>query len=218
MGRHICSTRVVRVSEHELIGEILEMHDDRASNTGLRGTSGLGPGGLLLYQQDTPLSVELGPRSFGKNIFDSWYPERPLEDMRQMVGSNIPASININALDRAAKVGFQACPRKGDKVAAGDIIGTVQENEVFECTGLWYPSGTEGTITDIKRKFTVEETVASVKKPLTAKLKTYIDAKMARYGKKGPTTWKTCTQLEPLITGQRIIDTLFPGLQGRYSA
>jgi len=203
---------VVRVSEHELIGEILEMHDDRASIQVYEETSGLGPGGPVV-STGHPLSVELGPGLL-ENIFDGI--QRPLEDMRQMVGSNITRGININALDRSKKWAFKPVLAKGDKVAAGDIIGTVQENEVFEHR-IMVPFGTEGTITDIKEgEFTVEETVASVK-TVNGEIKNITLMQKWPVRKERPYREKLAPN-EPMITGQRIIDTLFPIAKGGVAA
>ncbi len=150
---------VVRVSDYELIGEILEIHGDRASIQVYEETSGLGPGGRVVSTGE-PLSVELGPGLL-ENIYDGI--QRPLEVMRRQVGPNITRGININALDRSKKWGFKPVKAKGDKVVAGDIIGTVQENEVFEHR-IMVPFGIEGTIEDIKEgEFTVEDIVATVR-------------------------------------------------------
>jgi V/A-type H+-transporting ATPase subunit A len=134
---------VVRVSESQLIGEILEIHGDRASIQVYEETSGLGPGSPVV-STGVPLSVELGPGLL-ENIFDGI--QRPLEVMRESVGSNITRGINIPALDRNKKWSFDpsaAVRRYG--VFAGDIIGTVQENVIFEHR-IMVPVGVEGNIT-----------------------------------------------------------------------
>ena len=152
---------VVRVSEKELIGEILEIHGDRASIQVYEETSGLGPGSPVVSTGE-PLSVELGPGLL-ENIFDGI--QRPLEVMRQTVGSNITRGINIPALDRSKKWLFRPSVSKGDAVVPGDILGTVQENVIFEHRIL-VPVGVEGIVEEIyEGEFTVEETVAVVKTP-----------------------------------------------------
>ena len=142
--------------------------------------------------------------------------QRPLEAMRRQVGSNITRGININALDRSKKWAFKPVLSKGDKVVAGDIIGTVQENEVFEHR-IMVPFGTEGTIADIKEgEFTVEETVATVKtkdgeiKPVKLMQKWPVRKERPYRQKLAPD--------EPMVTGQRIIDTLFPIAKGGVAA
>lgn len=203
---------VVRVSEHQLIGEILEIHDDKASIQVYEETSGLGPGGPVISTGE-PLSVELGPGLLG-NIFDGI--QRPLEAMLKQAGTNISRGINIHALDHSKKWEFKPVRSKGDKVVAGDIIGTVQENEVFEHR-IMVPFGIEGTIEDIKDgQFTVDDTVATVKtndgevKPIKMMQKWPV-RKERPYREKLPPA-------EPMVTGQRIIDTLFPIAKGGVAA
>jgi V/A-type H+-transporting ATPase subunit A len=98
---------VVRVSEHMLIGEILEIRGDRASIQVYEETSGLGPGGPVVTT-GAPLSVELGPGLL-ENMFDGI--QRPLEAMRKQAGSNITRGINISALDHEKKWAFNSGKR-----------------------------------------------------------------------------------------------------------
>ncbi|MGB4266169.1 MAG: V-type ATP synthase subunit A, partial [Limnochordia bacterium] len=119
---------VVRVSDRRLIGEVLEMRGDRASIQVYEETAGLGPGEPV-YGTGAPLSVELGPGLIG-TIFDGI--QRPLEVIREMVGSNITRGIDVPALDRDKRWRFEPLVEKGAKVDAGDIIGKVQETEVVE--------------------------------------------------------------------------------------
>ncbi|NLM28260.1 MAG: V-type ATP synthase subunit A [Clostridiaceae bacterium] len=203
---------VVRVSRHQLIGEVLEIHGDRASIQVYEETSGLGPGEPVL-STGAPLSVELGPGLL-ENIFDGI--QRPLEAMREMVGSNITRGINIAALDRNRKWQFKPVLSKGDKVVAGDIIGTVQENIVFEHR-IMVPFGIEGVIEDIyEGEFTVEETVAVIR----TKDGSAVDLTMMQkwpVRKERPYKEKLPPD-EPMITGQRNIDTLFPIAKGGVAA
>lgn len=203
---------VVRVSEHQLIGEILEIHGDRASIQVYEETSGLGPGGPVT-STDAPLSVELGPGLL-ENIFDGI--QRPLEAMREAAGNNITRGISIPALSRERKWAFKPVAAVGDRVEAGDIIGKVQENTVFEHR-IMVPAGVEGIIEKIlEGDFTIEETVACVKmadgteKNLTMMQKWPV-RKERPYKEKLPPD-------EPMITGQRIMDTLFPIAKGGVAA
>lgn len=203
---------VVRVSEHQLIGEILEIHGDRASIQVYEETSGLGPGSPVV-STGVPLSVELGPGLL-ENIFDGI--QRPLETMRQSVGSNITRGINIQALDRSRKWRFKPTVSVGDSVVAGDILGTVQENIIFEHRIL-VPVGVEGVIEQINEgEFTVEETVAVIKTPDgSAKQLTMLQ----RWPVRKARPYKTkLSPDEPMITGQRSIDTLFPIAKGGVAA
>jgi V/A-type H+-transporting ATPase subunit A len=203
---------VVRVSEHELIGEILEIHGDRASIQVYEETSGLGPGSPVV-STGVPLSVELGPGLL-ENMFDGI--QRPLETMRQTVGSNITRGINIKALDRDKKWSFKPSVSKGDTVIAGDILGTVQENIIFEHRIL-VPVGVEGVIEEINEgEFTIEETVAVVKAADGSLKKLPM---IQRWPVRQARPYKTkLSPDEPMITGQRIIDTLFPIAKGGVAA
>lgn len=150
---------VVRVSEHRLIGEIIEMHGDKASIQVYEETAGLGPGEPVV-STGAPLSVELGPGLI-ETIFDGI--QRPLETMRKMVGSNITRGIDVPSLDRKKKWKFEPTVKKGEKVNAGDIIGKVQETSIVEHR-IMIPYGVSGTVEEIyEGSFTVEETVAKVR-------------------------------------------------------
>ena len=199
---------VVRVSEMNLVGEILEIRGDRASIQVYEETSGLGPGEPVV-STNAPLSVELGP-GLVENMFDGI--QRPLEAMRRQIGDRITRGIQIPSLDRTRKWPFIPACRAGDKVQAGDIIGTVQENMVFSHRIL-VPFGVEGEIVHVAEgEFTVLETVATVKVQdgstldLTMMQKWPV-RKERPYAKKLPPD-------EPLMTGQRVIDTLFPIANG----
>ena len=117
---------VVRVGEQHLIGEIIEMRDGMASIQVYEETAGLKPGSEV-YSTGAPLSVELGP-----GLIETMYDgiQRPLEGMVKMSGPNISRGITIPALDREKKWEFVPTAKVGDKVVAGDIIGTVQETSV----------------------------------------------------------------------------------------
>ncbi len=203
---------VVRVSEHRLIGEILEIHGDRASIQVYEETSGLGPGSPVV-STNAPLSVELGPGLL-ENIFDGI--QRPLETMREAVGDNITRGISIPALDRSKKWPFKPLAAKGDRVVAGDILGTVQENIIFEHR-IMVPFGIAGTVEEIlEGEFTVEETVASIKKADGAVEKLTM---MQKWPVRKERPYKEKLSLnEPMITGQRILDTLFPIAKGGVAA
>jgi V/A-type H+-transporting ATPase subunit A len=203
---------VVHVSDMKLIGEILEIHEDRASIQVYEETSGLGPGEPVVSTR-APLSVELGPGLI-ENIFDGI--QRPLEFMRKASGNNITRGIQVNALDREKKWSFVPAVKAGDRVAAGDIIGTVQENEVFQHRIL-VPYGVEGAIESIKAgDFTIEEVVAKVK---SNDGKIYDLSLMQKWPVRKERPYKEkMSPLEPLITGQRIVDTLFPIALGGVAA
>jgi V/A-type H+-transporting ATPase subunit A len=203
---------VVRVSEHRLIGEIIEMHGDRASIQVYEETAGLGPGEPVV-STDAPLSVELGPGLIEK-IFDGI--QRPLDVMRDMVGSNITRGIEVNAIDRERKWAFQPVVEKGTSVQAGDIIGIVQETVIVEHR-IMVSYGIEGIIEEIyEGEFTVEDTVAKIRKNNGE----VVDIKMIQKWpvRRGRPYKEKLPPESPMVTGQRVIDTLFPLAKGGVAA
>ncbi len=203
---------VVRVSESRLIGEIIEMHGDRASIQVYEETAGLGPGEPVVTT-GAPLSVELGP-GLMEQIFDGI--QRPLEKIREMVGSNITRGIDVNSLDRTKKWEFVPVVRKGQQVVAGDIIGTVKETVIIEHK-IMIPYGVSGVVEEIyEGEFNIEETVAKVKKDDGETL----DINMLQKWpvRKGRPYKEKLPPEAPLVTGQRVIDTLFPLAKGGVAA
>jgi len=149
---------VVRVSNHNLIGEVIEMRDDKASIQVYEETTGLGPGEPVTTT-GAPLSVELGPGLIEK-MYDGI--QRPLVIMREQAGTNITRGIDVSALDKQAKWEFIPDIKAGETVVGGDIIGHVDET-VLVVHKIMVPNGVSGKITDIKSgSFTVEETVATI--------------------------------------------------------
>jgi len=203
---------VVRVSEHRLIGEILEMRGDRASIQVYEETAGLGPGEPV-YTTGAPLSVELGPGLIG-TIFDGI--QRPLETIRQIAGSNITRGIDVPALDHSKRWRFEPLVTVGAEVVAGDIIGKVQETEVVEHR-IMVPYRLAGTIVEIySGDFTIDEPVAKLRKANGEIVNiTMVQKWPVRIGR--PYKEKLPPEV-PLITGQRVIDTLFPIAKGGVAA
>ena len=157
---------VVRVSKHGLIGEIIEMHGDKASIQVYEETSGLGPGESV-ESTGAPLSVELGPGLIA-SIYDGI--QRPLDEIMAKVGTNLERGVTVPSLDRNKKWIFNATAKAGDKVQGGDIIGTVQETEVVT-QKIMIPPGIIGEIVSIKSgEYTVTDTVATVKTANNEKL------------------------------------------------
>ena len=203
---------VVRVSDEGLIGEIIEMRGDKASIQVYEETAGLGPG-TKVVSTHAPLSVELGPGLI-ENMYDCI--QRPLEKMVEVAGANISRGINVSAIDRDKKWEFVPTVAVGDAVQTGDIIGTVQETVVVEHR-IMVPVGVKGTVKEIKSgEFTVEETVCVLtledgsEKELTMMQKWPV--RVAR-----PYKEKLVPDM-PLVTGQRVIDTMFPIAKGGVAA
>ncbi|MBQ9961695.1 MAG: V-type ATP synthase subunit A [Firmicutes bacterium] len=203
---------VVHVGEQGLIGEIIEMRGDKASIQVYEETAGIGPG-VPVVTTGAPLSVELGP-----GLIETMYDgiQRPLEEMRQVAGSNITRGIKVPSLSRTKKWAFVPTVKVGDEVEAGDIIGTVQETIVVE-QRIMVPYGVAGVVESIEEgEFTVEETVCKVRlADGSIKELTMMQKWPVRRGR--PYKEKLVPEM-PLITGQRVIDTLFPIAKGGVAA
>ena len=198
---------VVRVSDKNLIGEIIELRGDRASIQVYEETGGLGTGEDVVSTNE-PLSVELGPGII-EGIYDGI--QRPLNKLVEATGDRIARGVSMSALDREKKWKFVPKVAKGDKVAAGDIIGTVQENKVVEHR-IMVPFGVEGTVSKIQEgEFTIDEVVCVVKTDKGDKKLTMTQKWPVRKGRPYKTKMSPVT---PLVTGQRVIDTFFPVAKG----
>ena len=202
---------VVRVSDSRLIGEIIEMHGDQASVQVYEETSGLAPGAPV-ESTGMPLSVELGPGLIS-SIYDGI--QRPLDDIMKICGNNLMRGVEVPSLKRDIKWTFVPTAKVGDKVEAGDIIGTVQETVVVT-QKIMVPYGVAGTIKEIKAgDFTVEETVCVVETDKGDKELTLMQKWPVR---KGRPYAEKIPPVMPLITGQRVVDTFFPIAKGGVAA
>ena len=198
---------VVRVSDKNLIGEIIELRGDLASIQVYEETSGLGPGEKV-ESTGMPLSVELGP-GIVEGIYDGI--QRPLVGLVEKAGNRITRGVSMAALDHEKKWDFNAVMQKGDNVVAGDIVGTVQETKVVEHR-IMVPYGVEGTIKEIKSgSFTIDEVVCVVK---TAKGDVNITMCQKWPVKRGRPYKTKMNPTVPLVAGQRTIDTFFPVAKG----
>ncbi|CAM2820429.1 V-type ATP synthase subunit A [Hathewaya histolytica] len=203
---------VVKVGEKGLIGEIIEMRDDRASIQVYEETAGIGPGDPVVTTGE-PLSVELGPGLI-ESMFDGI--QRPLDEFMEAAGSSfLTKGVSVPSLNRTKKWEFKPSRKVGDKVSAGDIIGTVQETPVV-LHKIMVPYGIEGTIKEIKEgEFTVEDVVAIVTTEKGEKELTLMQKWPVRRGR--PFAQKL-NPMEPMVTGQRVIDTFFPVTKGGAAA
>lgn len=203
---------VVKVSDKHLIGEIIEMHGDRASIQVYEETSGLGPGEEVV-STGMPMSVELGPGLIS-TIYDGI--QRPLEKLFEVSGTNIHKGVEVYSLDREKKWKFEPLRQNGDKVSSGDIIGKVQETDVVECR-IMVPYGVSGTIKEIYMgDFTVEETVAVITDEKGKDVNVTLMQKWPVRKERPYKEKKTPDSL--LVTGQRVIDTFFPITKGGVAA
>ena len=199
---------VVRVGEQHLIGEILTMSGDSAAIQVYEETSGLGPGAEVVTT-GAPLSVELGPGLI-ENIYDGI--QRPLETMHEKYGPNIIRGIDEPAIDRSARWDFRATAHKGDRVRGGDYLGYVNETEVVKHY-IMVPPKVSGEIVELlSGSYTVTDTIGKIKTDkgdiVDITLMQKWPVRVARpYAEKLPPR-------EPMITGQRVIDALFPIAKG----
>ena len=202
---------VVRVSDDHLIGEIIEMHGDKASVQVYEETSGIGTGEKVVSTGE-PMSVELGPGLIG-SIYDGI--QRPLDDIMKAAGNNLKRGVEVPSLKRELKWNFVPCVKVGDAVSEGDIIGTVRETDIV-LHKIMVPNGLKGTIKSIEAgEYTVTDTVAVLSTDKGEESLTLMQKWPVRRGR--PYKRKLSPE-KPLITGQRVIDCMFPIAKGGVAA
>ncbi len=203
---------VVRVSEQRLIGEIIELRGDTASIQVYEETSGLGPDEPV-YSTGSPLSVELAPGLI-ESIFDGI--QRPLDKIREQTGDRISRGISINPLDHDKKWKFVPTAKVGDSVSVGDILGYVNETSLVKHF-IMVPPKVSGKIEWLgEGEATILDTIAKLKNDSgevtqVQMLQKWPVRQGRPYAEKLPPS-------EPMITGQRVIDTLFPVAKGGVAA
>ena len=203
---------VVRVSEKQLIGEVIELRGDQASIQVYEETGGIGPGEPV-ETTGAPLSVELAPGLI-ESIYDGI--QRPLNLIREQAGDRITRGIMVNALNHEKLWAFSPVAKVGEQLTAGDILGTVQETEAVlhrvmvppALSGklVWIFEGETNIVTPVAKIETADGTLAEV---------TMLQKWPVRKGR--PYAEKISPR-EPMITGQRVIDTLFPVAKGGTAA
>ena len=200
---------VVKVSNSKLIGEIIEMRDDKASIQVYEETSGIGPGEPVETTGE-PLSVELGPGLI-ENMFDGI--QRPLEKFMAVAGDFLTKGVEVPSLDRDIKWTFYPQAKVGDRVSEGDVLGYVQETPVVKHL-VMVPYQVEGLVESIVEEgdFTIIEDIATIKNDKG-------DIKSVQMMQKWPVRKSRRIKEKiaprvPLITGQRVVDTFFPVTKG----
>ena len=203
---------VVRVSNQRLIGEIIEMHGDEASVQVYEETSGLKPGEPV-ESMEVPLSVELGPGLIA-SIYDGI--QRPLDDIMKVTGGNsLKRGVEVPALKRDKKWNCVPVATVGDEVEGGDVLGTVKETIVVE-QKIMVPPNVKGKVKEIKSgEFTVEEVVCVLETENGDKELTMMQKWPVR---KGRPYQKKLPPKQPLVTGQRVVDCMFPIAKGGVAA
>ena len=202
---------VVRVSEKKLIGEVIELRSDRASIQVYEETGGIGPGEPV-ESTGAPLSVELAPGLI-ESIYDGI--QRPLDVIRERAGDRINRGISVNAIDHEKLWSFVPTASIGDELGAGDVLGTVQESEAvlhkimvpYGVKGKlkWIFSGEANVVTPIAR---LETDAGEIELPMLQRWPV----------RKGRPYKEKLAPNEPMVTGQRVIDTLFPVAKGGVAA
>ena len=203
---------VVRVSEKRLIGEIIELRGDKASIQVYEETGGIGPGENV-YSTDMPLSVELGPGLI-ESIFDGI--QRPLNKLKAKSGDRIGRGVEVSALDHEKKWKFNPTAKVGDTLVSGDEIGFVQENK-FVRHKIMVPLGKGGKLLSVEDgEFTIDDVIAVVENEKGEKFSLTMLQKCPV--RKGRPYAEKLPPKTPMVTGQRVIDTLFPITKGGVAA
>ena len=198
---------VVRVGDARLVGEIIELRDERAWIQVYEDTGGIGPGEPVEGTGE-PLSVELGPGLIGA-IYDGV--QRPLAHLVKLEGDFIQRGTEVPGLDREKKWAFEPVAKVGDRVATGDVIGKVPETALVEHL-IMVPPGVEGTVVDVKPgDFTVEDVVYVLDTDAGRREMTMLQRWPVRARR--PYVKELHTKV-PMTTGQRVIDAFFPVRQG----
>ena len=204
---------ICRVGDLGLIGEIIEMRRDEASIQVYEETSGVGPGEPVVAT-GAPLSVELGPGLISQ-MFDGI--QRPLERFQEVTASDfLVRGVQVPNLDRDTKWAFEPSVTEGTEVVAGDIVGTVQETNMVEHR-IMVPFGVSGRVTKIAAgSYTVEEPVYEIEQ---ADGSLFTGTLMQKWPvRRGRPFAQKLIPVEPLVTGQRVIDTFFPVTKGGAAA
>jgi V/A-type H+/Na+-transporting ATPase subunit A len=198
---------MVKIGEKGLIGEIIELREDRAFIQVYEDTTGVGPGEPV-FLTGKPLSVELGPGLIS-SIYDGI--QRPLDIIREQEGDFVTRGIEVEPLNRNAQWEFRALMKKGDDVTAGDILGEVQETPLISHK-IMVPADMSGTLKTIRSgTFPVDKTVAVIAADSGEQEIRMFQTWSVRKNRK--VKERRIPQV-PLVTGQRVLDTLFPLAKG----
>jgi len=198
---------VVRVGHEGLMGEVIEIEGNRTSIQVYEDTTGVKPGEPV-ENTGQPLSVELGPGLLS-SIYDGL--QRPLIDLEEESGAFISRGVDAPGVSRDTAWDFDPAVEAGDEVAKGDVLGTVEEKG--RTHHILVPPDREGTINNISAgSFTVDETVATLEDGTELQLMHEWPIREAR------DVLEKLNPEVPLITGQRVLDGLFPLAKGGVAA
>ncbi len=199
---------VVRVGHEKLMGEVIQIDENKVTIQVYEDTTGIKPGEPV-ENTEQPLSAELGPGLL-TSIYDGI--QRPLPELQKMMGDFIDRGAYTNALDHNKQWDFNPVVKKGDYIEYGDIIGTVKETSTITHKIL-VPKGIKGKVKDIKKgKFRVDETICTLEDGSEIKMKQYWPIRIPRDVR------KKLVPVQPLLTGQRVFDVFFPLAKGGVAA
>ena len=202
---------VVRVSDKHLIGEVIELREDKASIQVYEETGGIGPGEPV-FSTGAPLSVELAPGLI-ESIYDGI--QRPLNKIRELAGDRITRGITVDSLDHEKLWNFVPAAKVGDELVGGDVLGTVQETEAV-LHKIMVPPNVSGKLTWIfEGEANIVTPIAKLEKDGKEIMLPMLQKWPVRKGR--PYAEKLAPN-EPMVTGQRVIDTLFPVAKGGVAA
>jgi len=198
---------MVKIGELGLIGEVIELKEDQAFIQVYEDTTGIGPEEPVFLTGE-PLSVELGPGLIS-SIYDGI--QRPLDVIRKREGDFVTRGIELPPLKREKKWNFTPLVTKGQEVKEGDFLGEVEETPLVKHK-IMVPVGSAGKIVEIKKgSLSIEEVVARIKAPKEVKEVKMFQTWSIRRNRR---VHERLMPDEPLTTGQRVIDTLFPLAKG----
>ncbi|MDY6768857.1 MAG: V-type ATP synthase subunit A [Candidatus Nanohaloarchaea archaeon] len=198
---------VVRVGDEGLMGKVIEIEGDRTSIQVYEDTTGIKPGEPV-ENTGSPLSVELGPGMLS-SIYDGL--QRPLPALEEQTGAFIARGEDAPGVSRDEEWAFEPHVEEGDEVTKGDVLGVVEEKG--KAHRILVPPDRDGTIDTIEEgEFTVDETVAELEDGTELQLMHEWPIREAR-----EVTEKLDPEI-PLITGQRVLDALFPLAKGGVAA
>ena len=199
---------VCRVGNEKLMGEVIQITGEKTVIQVYEDTSGIKPGEPVVDTRE-PLKVELGPGMLG-SIYDGI--QRPLPVLIKQMGDFIKRGVDAPGLDQSKKWDFKAIVKHNETVAAGQIIGEIEENPGI-MHKVMMPPNQKGKIAEIKSgKFTVNDIIGKLDNGFELRLKHNWPVRVER-----PVTSKLKPEA-PLITGQRVFDALFPLAKGGVAA
>ena len=211
-SRHVSMLELVEVGEEHLVGEVIGLNGDIITAQVYEETSGMRTGAPM-FGTGLPLSVELGPGLL-TSIFDGI--QRPLPVIEMRLGSFINRGMHLTPLYRKSKWAFTPTVKVGDEVSAGTILGTVPETQALEHR-VMVPPEIFGTLTWVapQGEYTIVDPIARIKTEHGEQELTMLQ----RWPVRRLRPYKSrLGQNQPLITGQRVLDTFFPLAKGGAAA